>query len=90
MDMDQKQEELGPECDPVQTEKAGEDPGGTLEERRGEEETEGKRKDTFASSSGGSASQSEAEQQVRQRQIDPARPTVLEPLVEPGNRQRYT
>lgn len=68
MDMDQKQEELGPEYDPVQAEKAGEDPGGTLEERRGVEETEGKTKDAFAFSGGGSTSQSEAEQQVRQRQ----------------------
>lgn len=67
MDMDQKQEELGPEYDPVQAEKAGEDPGGTLEEGRGVEETEGKTEDEFAFS-GGSTSQSEAEQQVRQRQ----------------------
>lgn len=70
MDVDRKQEEPGPEYDLVQTQKAGEDPGGTLEERKGVEETEGKRKDAFASSGGGSASQSEAEQQVRQRQID--------------------
>lgn len=68
--MDQKQEELGPQYDPVQTEKAGEDPGGTAEGRRGVEETEGNRKDASAFSGGGSASQSEAEQQVGQRQMD--------------------
>lgn len=55
------------------------------------EESEGKRKDVFAFSGGGPGSQSEAEQPVRQRQVpqwSPERPTIREPLLGPGNRQR--
>lgn len=57
------------------------------------EETEGKKKDAFVFIVGGSASQSEAEQQVRQRQMDrwnPGRPAILELLVDSGKRQRNT
>lgn len=77
--MEQKQEELGPEYDPVLTGNGGEDPGGSLEESGRLEETEGKRKEAFCFSGGGPASQSEAKQQVRRRRVD---------QWSPGNRQR--
>ncbi|XP_011610065.1 zinc finger protein 512-like isoform X2 [Takifugu rubripes] len=60
VEMNQKEEELVPEYDPEQMEKAEEDPGATLEERREVEEAEEKSKDAFRFIDGGSAGQSEA------------------------------
>lgn len=60
VEVNQKEEELVPEYDPEQMEKAEDDPGATLEERREVEEAEEKRKDAFSFIDGGSAGQSEA------------------------------
>lgn len=59
MEVNHKEEELVPEYDPEQIEKAEEDPGATLEERREVEEAEEKSKDAFSFIDGGSAGQSE-------------------------------
>lgn len=105
VDMDRREVIPGPEQAPIEMEKADvespqEGDGGMAEERRREKGERGradrKRKDCFAyggGNTGGSSSESEVEQQDRQRQMDQwnlKRPGVMEPHVDAGKRQRNT